>query len=236
MLEFETTQIVEFAIWAIEIVLSAIRPLPDYGGVAPATISQNSKKFRTLLYFELVGFSSRFWSMDFWNVLQCFELLSIDLFFSFNAWKNPILDWAHRCFCISFETILNRELSFLTFRRCGWFLIVPPLQVSFGSLTFRMVFDSSSEGLSSPSSDVADRSSLRASAVADHVGLWLYLTLRSTLWVVFRLHIGACLLHAVRRCRWSSTYERPPLRRNPSCLSPISVLIDARSLLIHAFY
>ena len=26
------------------------------------------KKFRTLLYFDLVGFSSQFWSMDFWNV------------------------------------------------------------------------------------------------------------------------------------------------------------------------
>ena len=50
-------------------------------------------------------------------------------------------------------------------------LIVPPLRVSFGSLMFQMVFYSSSEGLSSPLSDVADRSSLRASAVADHVGL-----------------------------------------------------------------
>ena len=48
--------------------------------VAPATISQNSKNFRTLLYFDLVGFSSRFWSMDFWNVLQHLELLSIDRF------------------------------------------------------------------------------------------------------------------------------------------------------------
>ena len=36
---------------------------------------------------------------------------------------------------------------------------------------FRVAFESSSEGLSSPSSDVADRSSLRASTVADHVGL-----------------------------------------------------------------
>ena len=58
--------------------------------------------------------------MDFWNVLQHFELILIDLFRSFNAWKNPILDRAHRCFCISFETVVNRELSFLTFRRCGW--------------------------------------------------------------------------------------------------------------------
>ena len=47
----------------------------------------------------------------------------------------------------------------------------PPLRVSFGSLTCQMVFDSSSEGLSSPSFDVADRSSLRASTIADHVGV-----------------------------------------------------------------
>ena len=115
-------------------------------------------------------------------------------------------------------------------------LIVPPLRVSFGSLTFRVVFYSSSEGLSSPSSDVADGSSLRASAVVDHVGIWLYLTLRSALWVVFQLRIGACLLRAVHRCGWSSTCERPPLRRSPSCRSPTSVLADARSLLIHTFY
>ena len=36
---------------------------------------------------------------------------------------------------------------------------------------FRVVFYSSSEGLSSPSSDVTDRSPLRASVVADQVGL-----------------------------------------------------------------
>ena len=60
-------------------------------------------------------------------------------------------------------------------------LIVPPLRVSFDSLMFRVVFYSSSEGLSSPSSDVADRSSLRASAVAGRVRIWLYLIFRSAL-------------------------------------------------------
>ena len=159
------------------------------------------KKFRTLLYFDLVGFFSRFWSMIFQKVLQHFDLLSIDLFYSFDTFKWSLPLSSSSLLLHVFKVIFSSgvesfvlpavaEVACFVFHRYRWF-IIPPLRVGFDSLTFRVVFYSSSEGLSSPSSDVADRSSFRESAVTDHVGRWLYLIFRSALWFVFRLRIGA---------------------------------------------
>ena len=74
------------------------------------------KNLRTLLYFDLVGFSTRFWPMIFWNVLQPFDLLSIDLFYSFNFYKSSLPLSSSSLLLHVFKVIFfHRELSHLFF-------------------------------------------------------------------------------------------------------------------------
>ena len=56
--------------------------------------------------------------MDFWNVLQHFELLSIDLFSLLMLRMIPSIIKLIVTFCLPFKIILNRELS-------HWFFFSP---------------------------------------------------------------------------------------------------------------